>query len=85
MLSQLEWALPRLKNSEAESVAVRVETFLRSGVDAHIECSPRQLGDIARKMCLNVTEHESNYSLTITEGDTVVILQTPITTKTTEQ
>jgi hypothetical protein len=80
MLSQLEWAIPRLKNSEAESVAVRVETFLRSGVDAHIECSPRQLGDIARKMCLNVTEHESNYSLTITEGDTTVILQTPIQT-----
>jgi hypothetical protein len=80
MLSQLEWALPRLKNSEAESVAECVKTCLLSGKSKNITCSPRQLGDIARKMCLNVTEHESNYSLTIMDGGTVVILQTPIQT-----
>ena len=81
MLSQLEWALPRLDKTVAASVAKRVQTFLESGQSAHIECTSVQLGLIARDLCQHVTEHESNYSLTITEGDTVVILQTPIQTQ----
>ena len=80
MLKQLEWAIESLKNSEAESVAECVKTYLLTGKSKNIECSPRQLGDIARKMCLNVTTNESNFSLTITEGETTVILQTPIQT-----
>jgi hypothetical protein len=80
MLSQLEWALPRLDKTVAAMVAHRVHTLLLAGQSAHIECTPTQLGLIARDLCLNVTEHESNYSLTITEGETTVILQTPIQT-----
>jgi hypothetical protein len=80
MIQQLEWAIERLKNSEAESVAECVKTYLLTGKSKNITCSPRQLGDIARKMCLNVTTNESNHSLTITEGETTVILQTPIQT-----
>jgi hypothetical protein len=85
MLSQLEWALPRLDKTVSASVAHRVHTFLLAGQSANIECTSVQLGLIARDLCQNVTEHDINHSLTITEGDTVVILQTPITTKTTEQ
>ena len=81
MLSQLEWALPRLDKTVAASVAERVLTFLESGQSAHIECTPTQLGLIARDLCQHVTINDRNHSLTITEGETVVILQTPITTK----
>jgi hypothetical protein len=81
MLSQLEWALPRLEKTVAASVAHRVHTFLLAGQSANIECTSVQLGLIARDLCQNFTKHESNYSLTITEGDTTVILQTPIQTQ----
>ena len=80
MLSQLEWALPRLDKTVAASVAHRVHTFLLAGTSAHIECTSVQLGLIARDLCQHVTEHDLNHSLTITEGETVVILQTPIQT-----
>jgi hypothetical protein len=80
MLSQLEWALPRLDKTVAASVAKRVQTFLESGQSAIIECTSTQLGLIARDLCQHVTTNESNYSLTITEGETFVILQTPIQT-----
>jgi hypothetical protein len=78
MLSQLQSALPRLDKTVAASVAHRVHTFLLAGQSAHIECTSVQLGLIARDLCQHVTTNESNYSLTITEGETVVILQTPI-------
>jgi hypothetical protein len=81
MLSQLEWALPRLDKTVAASVAKRVQTFLESGQSAIIECTSVQLGLIARDLCQHVTTNESNYSLTITEGGTTVILQTPIHTQ----
>lgn len=80
MLSQLEWALPRLDRTAAASVAHRIHTFLLAGQSAQIECTNVQLGLIARDLCQHVTEHDNNYSLTITEGETVVILQTPIQT-----
>jgi hypothetical protein len=80
MLSQLEWALPRLDKTVAASVAHRVHTFLLAGTSAHIECTSVQLGLIARDLCQHVTTNDRNYSLTITEGETVVILQTPIQT-----
>ena len=80
MLSQLEWALPRLNKTVAASVAHRVHTFLLAGQSAHIECTSVQLGLIARDLCQHVTTNDRNYSLTITEGETVVILQTPIQT-----
>jgi hypothetical protein len=80
MLSQLEWALPRLDKTVAASVAHRVHTFLLAGTSAHIECTSVQLGLIARDLCQHVTTNDRNYSLTITEGETVVILQTPINT-----
>jgi hypothetical protein len=81
MLKQLEWALPRLDKTVAASVAHRVHTFLLAGQSAHIECTSVQLGLIARDLCQHVTTNDRNYSLTITEGDTVVILQTPIQTQ----
>jgi hypothetical protein len=84
MIQQLEWALPRLDKTVAASVAHRVHTFLLSEQSAIIECTSVQLGLIARDLCQHVTEHDRNYSLTITEGETVVILQTAITTKTTQ-
>jgi hypothetical protein len=81
MIQQLEWALPRLDKTVAASVAHRVHTFLLAGQSAHIECTSVQLGLIARDLCQHVTTNESNHSLTITEGDTTVILQTPIHTQ----
>jgi hypothetical protein len=81
MLSQLEWALPRLDKTVAASVAHRVHTFLLAGQSANIECTSVQLGLIARDLCQHVTEHDRNYSLIITDGNTTVILQTPIQTQ----
>ena len=81
MLSQLKWALPRLDKTVAASVAHRVHTFLLAGQSAIIECTPVQMGLIARGLCQHVTEHEHNHSLTITEGDATVIIQTPIRTQ----
>jgi hypothetical protein len=81
MLSQLEWALPRLDKTVAASVAHRVHTFLLAGQSAIIECTPVQIGLIARGLCQNVTINDLNFSLTITEGETTVILQTPIQTQ----
>ena len=80
MIQQLEWALPRLDKTVAASVAHRVHTFLFAGTSAHIECTSVQLGLIARDLCQHVNTNGSNYFLTITEGKTVVILQTPIQT-----
>ena len=80
MIQQLEWALPRLDKTVAASVAKRVQTFLESGQSAIIECTKVQLGLIARDLCQHVTVNDLNHSLTITEGDTTVILQTPIQT-----
>ena len=81
MLSQLEWALPRLDKTVAASVAHRIHTFLLEGQSANIVCPSVQMGLIARDLCQHVTINDLNHSLTITEGDTVVILQTPIQTK----
>lgn len=80
MLSQLEWALPRLDKTVAASVAHRVHTFLLAGQSAHIECTSLQMGLIARDLCQHVNTNGSNHFLTIMEGGTVVILQTPIQT-----
>jgi hypothetical protein len=80
MIQQLEWALPRLEASGCGTNAHRLHTFLLSGQSAIIEVTKLEIGIFARLMCQHVTEHESNYSLTITEGETTVILQTPIQT-----
>lgn len=80
MLQQLQWALPRLDKTVAASVAKQVLTFLESGQSAIIECTSVQMGLIARDLCQHVTINDRNHSLTITEGQTVVILQTPIQT-----
>jgi hypothetical protein len=80
MLSQLEWALPRLDKTVAASVAHRIHTFLLAGQSAHIECTSVQLGLIARDLCQHVMTYPNNYVLIITEGETTVILQTPIQT-----
>lgn len=80
MIQQLEWALPRLDKTVAASVAYRVHTFLLAGQSAHIECTSVQLGLIARDLCQHVNTNDLNHSLTITEGETTVILQTPIQT-----
>jgi len=82
MIQHLEYAMPMLERTKARTLANIVHTHLLSGHSALIACSALELGLMARYLCKHTDKHGCNESLTITEGETTVIIQTEIKTNT---
>ena len=82
MKTHLESILPMLERTKARTLANIVHTHLLSGHSALIACSALELGLMARYLCKHTDKHGCNESLTITEGETTVIIQTAINNQT---
>jgi len=78
---RLEAARPQLEGTPAAILNEILIAHLRINHSALIACTNVQLGLIARALETESEWHEGNYSLTLTEGDTSVIIQTAIQTQ----